>query len=64
MTKAALPSLKQNIFKNSLKIKKRSQFFYFMVSGTHSMFGFLEVNGLATEASALDKEIPELAKLS
>jgi len=34
-----------------------------MVSGTHSMFAFLEVNGLATDASALDNEIPEFAKM-
>jgi hypothetical protein len=29
-----------------------------IIKGTHSMFGFLEVNGLATDASAFDKEIP------
>ena len=34
---------------------------YLIVIGTHSIFGFLEVNGLATEASALDNEIPEFA---
>lgn len=32
-----------------------------MVIGTHSIFGFLDVNGLATEASAFESEIPELA---
>ena len=35
-----------------------------IVVGTHSMFGFLEVNGLATDASAFDSEMPELAALS
>lgn len=29
--------------------------------GTHSIFGFLEVNGLATDASAFDNDIPALA---
>lgn len=32
-----------------------------MVNGTHSIFGFLDVNGLATDASAFDNEMPELA---
>ena len=29
--------------------------------GTHSIFGFLDVNGLATDASALDNDIPAFA---
>jgi hypothetical protein len=32
-----------------------------MVIGTHSIFGFFDVNGLATDASALDNDIPEFA---
>lgn len=32
-----------------------------MTNGTHSIFGFLDVNGLATDASAFDSDIPELA---
>lgn len=35
-----------------------------IVVGTHSMLGFFEVNGLATEASAFDNEIPEFAAFS
>lgn len=34
-----------------------------MTNGTHSIFGFLDVNGLATDASAFDSDIPELAAL-
>ena len=30
-----------------------------IMSGTHSMLGFLEVKGEATEASALDRDMPE-----
>lgn len=29
--------------------------------GTHSILGFLDVNGLATDASAFDNDIPALA---
>lgn len=29
--------------------------------GTHSIFGFLDVNGLAIDASAFDKDIPAFA---
>ena len=32
-----------------------------IIIGTHSMLGFFDVNGLATEASAFEREIPELA---
>ena len=32
-----------------------------MTNGTHSILGFLDVNGLATDASAFDSDIPELA---
>lgn len=35
-----------------------------IVVGTHSIFGFFDVNGLATDASAFDKDMPELAALS
>lgn len=35
-----------------------------IVVGTHSILGFFEVNGLATEASAFDKDIPEFAAFS
>ncbi len=35
--------------------------FNLIIIGTHSIFGFLDVNGLATDASALDKEIPAFA---
>ena len=31
---------------------------YLITVGTHSIFGFLEVKGLATEASASDRDIP------
>jgi hypothetical protein len=31
---------------------------YRMIVGTHSMVGFFEVNGLATDASAVDSDIP------
>ena len=34
---------------------------YLITVKTHWMFGFLEVNGLATEASVSDSEIPEWA---
>ena len=33
-----------------------------MVRGTHSMLALRDVNGLATDASASDNEMPELAK--
>ena len=33
-----------------------------IIIGTHSIFAFLDVNGLATEASAFDNDIPALAK--
>lgn len=32
-----------------------------IINGTHSILGFLDVNGLATEASAFESDIPELA---
>lgn len=32
-----------------------------IIVGTHSIFGFLEVKGDATEASASDKEMPACA---
>jgi hypothetical protein len=32
-----------------------------MVVGTHSILAFFDVNGLATDASASDSEMPELA---
>jgi hypothetical protein len=32
-----------------------------MIIGTHSIFGFFDVNGLATDASAFDNEIPAFA---
>ena len=34
---------------------------YLITVGTHSMLGFLDVNGLATEASASDNDIPVCA---
>lgn len=33
-----------------------------IIIGTHSILAFLDVNGLATEASAFDNDIPALAK--
>ena len=33
-----------------------------IISGTHSILGFLDVKGLATEASAFERDIPEFAK--
>jgi hypothetical protein len=35
-----------------------------IVIGTHSMFAIFEVNGLATDASAFDSEMPALAAFS
>ena len=34
---------------------------YRIIKGTHSIFGVLLVNGLATEASASDSDIPAFA---
>ena len=50
--------------KGTIKIvyRKYLQNYFFCINliaiGTHCMFGFLDVNGLAMEASAFDKDMP------
>jgi hypothetical protein len=65
VTSAALPSLLKCFVKLSIFFSKdimlRKVKSYLIVIGTHSMFGFFDVNGLATDASALDNDIPEFA---
>lgn len=63
VTNADLPSLLKIvfIFVYLFKIHLFYLIFNLIIIGTHSIFGFLDVNGLATDASALDKEIPAFA---
>jgi hypothetical protein len=53
MRKIKIVSYIENIYKSLLFI-----IINLIAIGTHCMFEFLDVNGLAIEASAFDKEIP------
>ncbi len=53
----ARPSLKSKNFYDQFSDYKRKIVYRIMV-GTHSIVGVLDVNGLATDASAVDNDIP------
>ena len=67
LTSEARPSLRYLLKMRNIKLDSYIENAYksllFIITnliaiGTHCMFGFLDVNGLAIEASAFDKEIP------
>ncbi len=60
LTCPSFPKKKSIIYTISLQ-NDENKISYRMMVGTHSIVGVLDVNGLATDASAVDSDIPAWA---